>query len=101
MRKENERSSVIEYLEEAKLIAELDATADDILRISIEQATGANTIVIRGKIKGQNNWDTLKTIVGNVNTTLIIDTYDLLQVECTSFGSTSNVVILAIRGFDG
>lgn len=93
--------SIKEYIEDAGIVDEYDINQDDIIRIVIEKADTNNEFVFSGKLKDQSDYTILKTITGNANTTLIINTYDLLKIECTVYDTTDNHVLLVVRGFDG
>ena len=74
-----------------------EITDDLVLRIVTENAGPSNTIVIKGRIKGQSTLSTLLTITGSISETVTVATYEEIEIECTVYDSltTSGVKIIA------
>lgn len=70
------------------------------IRFVISNAAGGNTILVRARIVGQDDWDLLATITGTSKTVVNVETYDELQVECTVYSSTLNNVKVAASSFN-
>lgn len=70
------------------------------IRFVIEGASGGNTIVVRARIIGQTDWDTLATILGSDKSVVNVSTYDELQVECTVYASSTNNVKVIASSFN-
>jgi len=66
-------------------------------RLVIAFAAGGNTIVARGKITGQNNWELIETVNGSTSIAFSLNTYDHVQLECTSFGSTETPAYIEVN----
>lgn len=70
------------------------------IRFVVSNAAGGNTILVRGRIVGQDDWDLLATITGSSKTIVNVETYDELQVECTVYSSTLNNVKVVASSFN-
>jgi hypothetical protein len=70
------------------------------LRLVISDSTGSNSIIVKARIVGQTDWDTLTTIIGDSKQAINISTYDIVELECTSFGSTSSYVRVIASSFN-
>lgn len=70
------------------------------IRFVVTNATGGNTILVKGRINGQSDWDTITTLSGNVKSVSNISTYDELQVECTVYASASDHVEVIASSFN-
>lgn len=70
------------------------------VRFVITNAASNNTIVIKGRITGQDDWDTLATIVGNAKQLVSVKTYDQMEVECTTYGSATTYVKVVASSFN-
>lgn len=69
-------------------------------RFVISNTDGANTIIVRARINGQDDYDILSTIVGDNKSTIDVSTYDELQIECTVYGSTTDYVKVVVSSFN-
>lgn len=70
------------------------------LRIVIEQAGAGNTVLVRGRIIGQADWDLIATIIGTIKQVVSVATYDELQIECTVYDTTTNLVKVIVSSFN-
>lgn len=77
-----------------------DITDDLVIRIVIEGADAGNTVVVRGRIKGQSVFSTLQTITGSANTTVTVATYEEIEIDCTSYSPTVSGVKVVATSFD-
>lgn len=93
------KASVVQNISTAEIIATLNISDESKVRIVISNAAGGNTIVIRGRITGQLDWDTISTLTGNNKTAVSVKTYDEVQIECTVYASASNYVRVVVSSF--
>lgn len=91
---------IIENITNVILFNNIPVSDESKIRIVIANATGGNTIIVRGRINGQLDYDTLSTIVGNNKSVINISTYDELQLECTVYGSSSDHVQVVVSSFN-
>lgn len=70
------------------------------IRIIIANSTGGNTILVKGRINGQTDWDTIVSVSGNSKQVVNISTYDEVQFECTAYASSSNYVEVIASSFN-
>jgi len=75
---------ITQRVEQTGILGEFDIIDSDLTRFVVENAGGSNEFVIRAKLKGASTWNDLLTITGSDNVTLSVDTYELLQIECTT-----------------
>lgn len=61
-------------------------------RFVIENADSGNEFEISGRITGQNSWVSLGSLSGSTNEIVIVETYDDIKIECTTFDSLSSYV---------
>lgn len=85
---------------QAGIIAQTEISNEDKLRVVIADCGATNEIVIRARIIGQLDWDTLKTITGNDKVVVSIKTYDELQIECTVFDPAVSFIRIAAGSFN-
>lgn len=71
-----------------------------LLRYVISTATISNTVVFRARIIGQDDWDTLVTVIGNGKGLINIHSYDEIQVECTSYSTSDEFVKVVVSSFN-
>src|SRR5574343_355505 len=81
------------------VIGEYDVSEVTSLRIVTEDAGAGNYITLRGKIKGQASFVNINKFTGNVNAVEFVKSYDILQIECTNYSTTSSFVKLSVSGF--
>lgn len=74
-----------------------DLTDNDSVRIVIEGANPGNVIQIRMRLQYQTSWTDIRTVNGSKSEVLKTDTYDFMQVECTTLDGTN--VHLSASGF--
>lgn len=77
------------------VIGEFELDGVTTVRVVLENANVNNVMVFRGRIVGQTGYTTLETFVGSFNNLVFTDTYDYLQIECTTFGSPGSAVLSA------
>lgn len=82
------------------ITSDLDISDESKLRVVIENAAGGNTFLVKGKVKGATNYTTLATITGSTSQVVNILTYDLLEVECSVYSSSSNYVRVIYSSFN-
>jgi hypothetical protein len=91
---------IIENITSTHLFDSISVSDESKIRIVISNSNGSNVTVVRGRINGQEDYDTLSTITGDSKSVINISTYDELQVECTTYGSTSNHVRVVVSSFN-
>ena len=69
------------------------------IRIVVEGAGPANTIVVRGRIFNQSGFSDLKTITGAANETVTVFTYEEIEIECTVYDSIGTEVKVLSASF--
>ena len=77
-----------------------DVSDEGKVRFVIEQASSGNQVVVRGRIKGASSFTTLKTLTGSVSEVINVFTYEEMEVECTNFESSSNIVKILASSFN-
>ena len=82
------------------LVGEYDVSNEVCIRFVTERATSGNVITVSGRIRGASTYDLLGTLTGLVNQTVIVDTYDLIKIECTTYGSSASSVKLIACSFN-
>ena len=92
--------SIVQQITAAGILTTANIADETKVRFVISSAGGGNTIVVRARIVGQNDWDTLATIVGNDKSVVNVSTYDEIQVECTVYSSLSNNVKVVASSFN-
>lgn len=70
------------------------------MRVVVEDANIGNTILVKGKIKGQNSYILIETISGNYNDVIHLTAYDILELSCTVYSSSNVNVKLNVSGFN-
>lgn len=78
----------------------IDMFADTKIKLIVGNAGGTNTIVVRGRIQGQRDWDEIGSIVGNDTAEFNTKTYDFIQLECTVYDSPTNYLEVTGSGFN-
>lgn len=66
---------------------DVDLNGTSKIRLKIEGANG-NEIEIKVKLKGQQNYELLETLDTSAELVINVETYDLIQFDCTAFVST-------------
>jgi hypothetical protein len=74
-------------------------TEEEKLRIVISNASLSNVITVKAKLNNQDDFDLLQTITGNAKLSINIKTYDLVELECTTYGSLSDHVKVVAGSF--
>jgi hypothetical protein len=77
-----------------------DISDESKIRVVTEECGAGNTIVVRGRIKGQTNFVNLKTITGQANETVTVSTYDEVEIECTVFQPLAQIVRVLASSFN-
>lgn len=94
----NERRTAIGFIGSENGI--FDIGDESKVRVVVDNAAVGNTVIVRGRIKGQLNFVNLKTISGNDNVSVNVFTYDEIQIECTAYVSASNHVHIVASSFN-
>jgi hypothetical protein len=81
-------------------IATIAVSNENKIRFVIANAGVTNTIVIRGQILGQDDFDDIKTLTGSVKDTVSVSTYDILEIECTTYDSLTNYTKVIASSFN-
>lgn len=92
--------SLVQQITAPALFPASNIANENKIRFVIEGATGSNIVVVRARIVGQADWDTVATITGNSKTVVNVSTYDELQVECTVYASSTNNVKVIASSFN-
>lgn len=70
------------------------------VRVVIENVGGGNTVVVRGRLKGQAAWTDLATINGaTAGQSIDASNYDEMQMECTAYAASGGTPKLLASGF--
>jgi hypothetical protein len=77
-----------------------DISDESKVRIVIEGANAGNTIIARGRIRGQANYVNLKTILGSSNDIINVSTYDEIELECTVYDPTATSIKVIAGSFN-
>jgi hypothetical protein len=96
----NKRMVLNQTITQTTLFTDLDISDESKVRIVVENAQAGNTVVVRAKLNGQSNYTNIKTLTGNANEVVNVFTYDLIQIECTTFLSSSNFVKIVAGSFN-
>jgi hypothetical protein len=83
----------------AGVIGDFDVEDVSSVRTAVENAGAGNTIIFRGKLKGQTNFITIQTVTGSFCEVVELDTYDILQIECTVYDSLSTHISISSAGY--
>lgn len=94
------KASVVQNITATGIIATLNISDEGKVRFVISNAAGGNTVVIRGRITGQLDWDTLDTLTSSTKTVVSVKTYDEIEIECTVYSSLSNFVRVVVSSFN-
>ena len=84
----------------AGLITAITVSDESKVRIIVSNAASNSVILVKGRIIGQDDWDVLKTLSGNCNVLVNVSTYDLMELEATTFASASNFVKVVASSFN-
>lgn len=84
-----------------EILGVYDIADESKVRVVVENAAVGNTIVVRGRIKGQTLFTNIKTLSGLANDTVNVSTYDEIQIECTAFVSSSDYIKVLAASFNG
>lgn len=76
-----------------------DSRDDDKLRVVAQECGVSNEIIIRGRIKGADDWDDLKTLISASSVVVNVSTYDEIQIEVVVFDAPSGRFKLIASGF--
>jgi hypothetical protein len=89
-----------EYLQGASVFApEIDITDDTKIRLITNRAAPSNTIVLYGRIAGQDTWTIVDTLTGSGQKDFTVSMYDFVRLECTVFSAIGGLVELVGSGF--
>jgi hypothetical protein len=79
----------------------IDISDEAKVRFVIEGAAGGNTVVVKGKITGEDTFSTtLATLSGSINQVVNVATYDQIYVECTVYASSGSYVKVIASSFN-
>jgi hypothetical protein len=82
-----------EYLKGASVFApEVDITDDTKIRLITNRAAPSNTIVLYGRIVGQDTWTIVGTLTGSGQKDFTVSMYDFVRLECTLFSAIGELV---------
>lgn len=84
----------------AQSLGIFDVSDEGKVRFVIEGADSGNTVLVKGRISGQTNFTTLKTLTGAANEVVNVFTYEELEVECTVFESLTNQIKILASSFN-
>lgn len=73
---------------------------EKLVRFVIENAQSSNTVIVRGQITGQTDWDTLGTITGTAKVNINVATYDTIEVSVTVYAPTTNYIKVLASSFN-
>jgi hypothetical protein len=97
----NVKMRVNEMLKAAgKINGVYDISDESKIRVVTEECGAGNTIVVRGRIKGQANFVNLKTITGQANETVTVSTYDEVEIECTVYQPLAQFIRVLASSFN-
>lgn len=78
----------------------LPANTMNTLGVVVENVSGGNTILVKGRLTGQTSWVTLATIVGPTTGTKVeLGQSDEITFECTVYGASGGTPKLIASGF--
>jgi len=84
----------------AESLGSFDVSDESKVRFVIEDAGPSNTLVIRARLYGQQDYTVLKTIIGATTDVVNVFTYEELQVECTVYDSLTNEITIIAASFN-
>jgi hypothetical protein len=91
--------SINQSIQAAEIIVTSSVSEEDKVRIVVSNASGGNVITVKGKLNNQDDFDLLQTITGNAKVVVTVTTYDIIEIECTSYGSSSDHVKVVAGSF--
>jgi len=83
-----------------EILGTYDVSDEGKVRFVIEQASSGNEVEVRGRIKGASSFTLLKTITGSISEVINVFTYEEIEVECTVFESSTNLVKIIASSFN-
>lgn len=85
---------------DAGVFSSASVSDENRFRIVISNAGPSNTIDVKAKLQGQEDWDLLTTITGDSKQVINISTYDTVELECTNYDSLTNYVRVVAGSFN-
>lgn len=76
------------------IIGEYDLENNDFIRVTIENANAGNVISLLVRVTGESSYTSVKTINGASSARIETNSYDELQIQCSTLDGT-NVKIIA------
>lgn len=70
------------------------------VRIIVDNAASNCVVLVKARIIGQEDWDTISTINGNSKLVVNVSTYDQIILECTNYASASDFVRIIAGSFN-
>lgn len=94
------KTSLVQNITTTGIILTGSVANESKVRFVVSNAAGGNTVVVRGRIVGQDDWDTLDTLTANNKVVVNVITYDEIQIECSVYSSLSNYVRVVASSFN-
>lgn len=69
------------------------------LRVVTEDLGPSNVLLVKGRIKDQNSWDTIATINGSDSVSIDISSYSFFSFECTTYSFSGSSPKLLAENF--
>lgn len=94
------RASLNQAVQSVGFLPIITISDEDKARIIITNSNSGNVVLVRARIVGQEDWDTIATITGNSKQVVNVSTYDEIQMECTVFDSVSSYIKVVLGSFN-
>jgi len=93
------QSGIVQRLTRGEYVDQFPIREDDKIHFVVQEAGGANVIVIRARIFGADDFVDLATITGSSSAIVKTTVYDEIQIEVTNFSAPNGRFKLVASGF--
>lgn len=92
--------NIEERISSSKVLGIYDIADESKVRVVVENAAGGNTVLVKGRIKGQAEFELIKILTGSISQAINVFTYDEIQIECSVYSSSSDFVKILAASFN-
>lgn len=100
MSKNELKASINQNVTSDQYVAIVTVSDEDKVRFVVANAASNNEFIVEARIVGQEDWDTLATLLGNTKTVVSVKTYDQLRIRTNVYASASNYVRFVASSFN-
>lgn len=88
-----------ERINSPQLFGIYDIADESKIRVVVENAAAGNTVLVKARIKGQAEFEVIKELTGSISQVVNVFTYDEIQIECSSYASSSDFIKILASSF--